>query len=115
MTWVILGGGGGRRGDVSWRGLRRRQWQEGALKSRPDREGPAPSTRNPEKGARWFPVPHVTCWAVGSPAPCSPGLKCFSFCKETGGGREEEPRAQEGVPVFGNTERQSRLMVKNER
>lgn len=47
-----------------------------------------------------------------APLPRSPGLKCFSFYKETGGGREEEPRAQEGVPVFGNTERQSRLMVK---
>ena len=72
-------------------------------------------TRNPEKGARWFWVPHIKCWAVGSPAPYSPVLKCFSFCKETGGGQEEEPQAQEGVPVFGNTERQSRLMVKNER
>ena len=59
--------------------------------ARPDWEGPAPSTRNPEKGARWFPVPHVKCWAVGSPAPYSPALKCFSFCKETGGGREEGP------------------------
>ena len=59
--------------------------------ARPDWEGPAPSTRSPEKGARWFPVLHVKCWAVGSPAPCSPGLKCFSFCKETGGGREEGP------------------------
>ena len=115
MAWEVPGGGGGGKVHVSRRGLRRRQWQAGALKSRPDREGPAPSTRSPEKGARWVWVPHMKCWAVGSPALCSPALKCFSFCKETGGGQEEEPQAQEGVPVFGNTERQSRLMVKNER
>ena len=34
--------------------------------ARPDWEGPAPSTRNPEKGARWFRVPHRKCWAVGT-------------------------------------------------
>ena len=70
---------------------------------------------DPRGGARGSGVPHVKSSAVGSPAPCTPVLKCFSFWRETGGGREEGTRAQEGVPVFSNTERQMRLMVTNER
>lgn len=69
------------------------------IHTRPDREGPAPSTRNPEKAPGGSGVPHVKSWAVGSPAPCTPVLKCFSFWRETGGGRMEGPQAQEGVPV----------------
>ena len=29
MTWEVPGGGGGGKVHVSWRGLRRRQWEEG--------------------------------------------------------------------------------------
>lgn len=104
-------------GDASWRGLRRRQWQEGALKSKPGQIGkglhPAHGTQRRAPGGSG--VLHIKCWAVGSPAPCTLVLKCFSFCNETGGCREEGTRAQEGVPVLGNTERQIRLMDKNER
>lgn len=69
----------------------------------------------PREGRPVVPGFHTKCWAVGSPAPCTLVLKCFSFCNETGGGREEGTGAQEGVPVLGNTERQIRLMDKNER
>ena len=63
MTWVVPGGGGEGHGDVSWRGLRSRQWQEGAFKSTPGRIGkglhPAHGTqRRAPGGSR---VPHVKC------------------------------------------------------
>ena len=97
-------------------GLKRGQWQEGALKSTPGQIGkglhPAHGTQRRRPGFRG-----PARKELGSRLPCSvhPVLKCFSFWRETGGGREEGPRAQEGVPVFGNAERQIRLMVKKER
>ena len=103
-------------GDVFWRGLRSRQWQEGALKSTPGQIGkglhPAHGTQRRRPGFRGPARKELGSWL-----PCSvyPVLKCFSFWRETGGGREEGPRAQAGVPVFGNTERHIRLMATNER
>ena len=41
------------------------------IHTRPDREGPAPSTRNAEKGARGFQGPARKVWAVGCPGPCT--------------------------------------------
>ena len=39
------------------------------IQARPDREGPAPSTQNPEKGARWF--RGSAHKVLGSRLPCS--------------------------------------------
>ena len=94
MTWEVPGGGGGGKVHVSWRGLRRRQWQEGALKSKPDREGPAPSTRDPEKGARWF---RGSTQSAGQsapllPAPLSSSVLASVTKQEVAGRRGPEPR-----------------------
>ena len=64
----VLGGGGGgcvlegiEEKTVAGRSLE--------IQARPDREGPAPSTRNPEKGARWF--RGSAHKVLGSQLPCS--------------------------------------------
>ena len=58
-------------GDASWRGLRRRQWQEGALKSKPGQIGkglhPAHGTQRRAPGGSG--VLHIK--VLGSRLPCS--------------------------------------------
>ena len=117
MTWEVLGGGHWGAGACVQEGIEEKSvaGRSPEIQVSQIRKGlhSAHGTQRRARGGSG--VPHIKCWAVGSPAPCTSVLKCFSFCKETGGGREEEPRAQEGVPVFGNTEGQIRLMAKNER
>ena len=96
MTWVILGGGGGRRGDVSQRGLRRRQWQEGALKSKPGQiqKGlhPAHGTQRRAPGGSGF-----RTGSAGQSAPLLPVARASSVLasikkQEVAGRRSPEPR-----------------------
>ena len=62
MSWEVPGGAGEGHGDVSWRGLRSRQWQEGALTPRQAGSGRARTQHtDPRAGARGPGVPHVKC------------------------------------------------------
>ena len=117
MTWEVLGGGHWGMGACVQEGIEEKSVAGRSLEIQVSqiRKGLHPAHGTQRRAPGGSRVPHIKCWAVGSPAPCTPVLKCFSFCKETRGGQEEGTRAQEGVPVFGNTERQIRLMAKNER
>ena len=117
MTWEVLGGGHWGMGACVQEGIEEKSVAGRSLEIQVSqiRKGLHPAHGTQRRAPGGSRVPHIKCWAVGSPAPCTLVLKCFSFCNETGGCREEGTRAQEGVPVLGNTERQIRLMDKNER